>query len=91
VFGFDLSSPEANDPTRLQVEPERPGSPLSARLCAVLRALRAGRPTYAQCFVVRQGSPMEMHIQQYWVEDRGANTQGYPDWMMAVYKGVMAK
>lgn len=43
----------------LQVEPST-GSPLSKRLNRVLWGLRAGRPLYQQCFVVRQGTPLEV-------------------------------
>ncbi|KAL6763866.1 COP-II coat subunit [Haematococcus lacustris] len=91
VFGVDLNSAGAQDSTQLSVEPERPGSTLSSRVNKLLAALRASRPLYQQCFVVRQGSPLEMHVAQYFVEDRGPAVPSYPDWMLSIYKGVMAK
>lgn len=55
VFEVDVSRgpPEG---FALQVEPPR-ASELSRRICALLADLRAGRPNYAACFVVRQGEP----------------------------------
>jgi len=52
VFGADLKAAGPN--VELQVEPERPQAPLSARLNALLAHLRAGGPHHQQCFVVRQ-------------------------------------
>ena len=43
----------------LSVEPSR-GTPVSERLNRMLGALRSRRPLYAQCWVVRQGSPSEV-------------------------------
>jgi len=95
LFGLDPSAPLPADAMALSVEPERPGSPASARVCAVLRALRAGRPTHAPCFVVRQGSPAEAHVVPYFVEDRGPGGPGaapsYADFAAALQKAVLAK
>ncbi len=91
VFGVDLASPEASDSTKLHVEPPREGAPASQRVNAVLRELRRGRAVHQQCFVVRQGGPLEVHIAQYFVEDRGAAPQSYADWMLAIHKGVLQK
>ncbi len=91
MFGIDTSSAEASDTSRLSVEPERPNAPLSSRVNAVLRELRRGRATYQQVVIVRQGSPGEMQVAQYFVEDRSPGMQSYPDWMIAIHKGVMAK
>lgn len=78
------------DSAALHVEPARE-SPTSKRLCAVLAALRGGRALHGQCFVVRQGSPLEMHVAPYFVEDRGPSTQAYGDYLQTVHKAVMAK
>jgi protein transport protein SEC24 len=95
VFGLDPASPPPADAMALSVEPERAGSPASARVCAVLRALRAGRATHAPCFVVRQGSPAEAHVLPYFVEDRGPGGPGaapsYADFAAALQKAVLAK
>ena len=95
VFGCDPAAPPPADAMALSVEPERPGSPASARVCAVLGALRAGRTTHAPCFVVRQGSPAEAHVLPYFVEDRGPGGPGaapsYADFAAALQKAVLAK
>lgn len=69
VFGMEPSA-LPQDASAVSVEPGRPDAPMSRRLNAVLKALRSGRPLYQQCFVVRQGSPMEVHVVPYFVEDR---------------------
>jgi hypothetical protein len=38
-----------------------------------------------------QGSPLEMHVAPYFVEDRGPGQPSYADWVLSLYKGVMAK
>lgn len=78
------------DPAALQVEPSR-GSPLSVRVNRLLAALRSRRPTYQQCFVVRQGSPLEVHVMPYLVEDRMPAVPSYSDFMMVLHKGVLSK
>lgn len=87
VLGGDI---HALDPNQLTVEPSR-GSPMSHRINALLGALRSGRPLYQQCYVVKQGSPMEVHVMQYLVEDRMPATPSYTDFMMSVHRGVMSK
>lgn len=46
-----------------------------------------------ECWVVRQGTPMEAHLMPYLVEDRqaAAGSMGYLDYMMQVQKMLMAK
>lgn len=61
----------------LSVEPVRKGSEFSERINAVIADLRQGRAVYPQCFVVRQGRPLQpcltliQNIQQlfqsYWL------------------------
>lgn len=70
----------------LSPEPERPGSELSARLNALLRALRGSKELWQECWVVRQGTPMEAHLMPYLVEDRqaAAGSLGYLDFMLQV-------
>lgn len=87
LFGLQQGQPE---PQALSAEPAVPGSELSERLNAVLASLRQGRPTHQQCFVVRQGSHLEAHVQPYLVEDRSVGTQGYGDWLQSLHKAVMA-
>lgn len=77
----------------LHVEPARPGSELSARICAVVAQLRAGRELRQEVHVVVQGSPMEAHVMPYFIEDRLAAAGGLPgylEWMMGLQKQVMA-
>ena len=54
VFGSDAASAAVNT-AHLSVEPPRPGSDLSARLCAVVQHLRTLFPGCPACFVVMQG------------------------------------
>ena len=51
---FEAGPGQAQDGAGLSVEPPR-SSELSKRINALLSSLRAGRSTYASCFVVRQG------------------------------------
>lgn len=46
-----------------------------------------------ECFVVRQGTPMEAHLMPFLVEDRQATSgsQAYLDWMMQLQKMLMSK
>ena len=81
----------AVDALALDPEPARPGSELSARVCGVLAALRATRPGFPPCFVVRQGSPAEAHVMPYLVEDRGPGTPSYADFAASLQKTVLAK
>ena len=91
---FGVAGPPA-DGSALAVEPPRQGSELSARLNGVLRQLRRGgrRELWQECYVVRQGTPLEAHVVPYFVEDRAAaaGSLGYLDWMLQLQKGVMAK
>ena len=84
-------SSTAVDALALDPEPARPGSELSARVCAVLASLRATRPNFPPCFVVRQGSPAEAHVLPYFVEDRGPGTPSYADFAASLQKTVLAK
>ena len=54
-------------------------------------ALRATRPGFPPCFVVRQGSPAEAHVMPYFVEDRGPGTPSYADFAASLQKTVLAK
>ena len=81
----------AVDALALDPEPARPGSELSARVCSVLASLRATRPNFPPCFVVRQGSPAEAHVLPYFVEDRGPGTPSYADFAASLQKTVLAK
>lgn len=77
-----------------KVEPPRPGSELSERLCAVVCALRRYRDVHQQVHVVRQGTPMEAHVMPYFIEDRmtiGSGLPGYLEWMMGLQKQITAK
>lgn len=90
VFGQNAGQ----DMSALRVEPPRPGSELSTRICALVGALRAYREVQQEVHVVRQGTPLEAHVMPYFIEDRmgaGGNLPGYLDWMMTVQKQVMAK
>ena len=79
------------DALALDPEPARQGSELSSRVCAVLASLRATRPNFPPCFVVRQGSPAEAHVLPYFVEDRGPGTPSYADFAASLQKTVLAK
>lgn len=87
VFGVDAGQQE---PSVLAVEPARAGSELSARINRVIGALRAGRATHQQVFVVRQGSHMEAHVLPYFVEDRSVGTVSYLDFLQTLHKAVQA-
>jgi len=89
VFGVDVQT--ANPAEPLDLEPARPESALSMRINAVLAALRSPGQHYQQCFVVRQGSPLELHLAQYFVEDRGPGMHSYADWMLLIHKAVLSK
>lgn len=84
-------SSTAVDALALDPEPPRPNSELSARVCAVLSSLRATRPNFPPCFVVRQGSPAEAHVLPYFVEDRGPGMPSYADFAASLQKTVLAK
>jgi hypothetical protein len=87
VFGGDINSV---DPNTLSVEPSR-GSPLSKRLNAVIGRLRSGRAIFQQCYVIRQGSPAEMHVQPFLAEDRTAISSSYADFMTHLFSATMQK
>ena len=80
-------------PAGLNPEPVRAGSELSARVNGVLRTLRGARELWQECWVIRQGSPMEAHVMPYLVEDRQATagSMGYMDYMLQLQKMLMAK
>ncbi|EFJ52467.1 hypothetical protein VOLCADRAFT_72688 [Volvox carteri f. nagariensis] len=89
VFGTDpMSLPQ--DTSAVLVEPGR-DAPMSRRVNAVLRTLRAKRLLHQQVFVVRQGSGLDAHVLPYFVEDRSPSTQSYTEYMVALHKAVMAK
>ncbi|GLC34598.1 hypothetical protein PLESTB_001244000 [Pleodorina starrii] len=89
VFGLDpISLPQ--DTSAVSVEPVR-DTPMSRRVNAVLRVLRAGRPLHQQVFVVRQGSGLDAHVLPYFVEDRSPSTQSYAEYMVLLHKSVMSK
>lgn len=87
---FGVAQPPA-DGSGLRVEPPRPGSELGGRIAELLRALRGRSEVYQECYVVRQGSPMEAHVMPYFVEDRqaAAGGLGYLDFMVSLQKGVV--
>eukprot|EP00798_Chlamydomonas_sp_ICE-L_P030136 gene30136-35113_t len=86
VFGVDVHS--VADPSQLSVEPARE-SHMPKRVCAVLRTLRSKRRVHQQCFIIRQGSPLEVHVLPYFVEDRSQATASYSDYMMTMHQGAM--
>ncbi|KAK9811733.1 hypothetical protein WJX72_009241 [[Myrmecia] bisecta] len=88
VFGVDPAHPP-QDSLGLAVEPAR-NNELSQRINALLRALRAGRANYQNCFVVRQGSPTEVHVLAYFLEDRGPGPYSYVELMAAIHKQVLS-
>lgn len=90
VLGPEANSPNC-DVSALPLEPPRQGSNLSSRLCALLRALRAGRPASQPAFAVRQGTPAEAVAMPLLVEDRSAGQMAYSDFLVAVLKQVMSK
>ncbi|CAK0784355.1 hypothetical protein CVIRNUC_007559 [Coccomyxa viridis] len=87
---FEAGPGQAQDGAGLSVEPPR-SSELSKRINALLSSLRAGRSTYASCFVVRQGTPPEQHVLPWFVEDRSPGSPSYSDWANALHKAAMAK
>ncbi|GIL72053.1 hypothetical protein Vretimale_545 [Volvox reticuliferus] len=89
VFGMEPNS-LPQDTTAVTVEPGR-DAPMSRRVNAVLRKLRAQRPLHQQVFVVRQGSGLDAHVLPYFVEDRSPATQSYMEYMVLLHKSVMAK
>lgn len=84
---FGVQAPP-QDTSGLNPEPERPGSQLSARINAVLRRLRGRRELWQECWVMRQGTPLEAHLMPFLVEDRQATSgsQGYLDFMLQLQK-----
>jgi protein transport protein SEC24 len=91
IFGAGAGPQNAST---LHVEPARQGSELSARICAVVQHLRAGREIQQEVHVIVQGTPMEAHVMPYFVEDRLAiagGLPGYLEWMMSCQKQIMAK
>ncbi len=91
IFGAGAGPQNA---ATLHVEPARQGSELSARICAVVQHLRAGREIQQEVHVIVQGTPMEAHVMPYFVEDRLAiagGLPGYLEWMMSCQKQIMAK
>lgn len=94
VFGVDVHNPP-QDVSGLAVEPAR-NTPLSQRINAVLAALRAraaasGSASFQQCFVVRQGSPLEAAVVPYFVEDRSVGQLSYSEYLASFHKAVMSK
>ncbi|CAL8469171.1 g8712 [Coccomyxa elongata] len=89
VFEVDAARSQP-DGFSLQVEPPR-ATDLSRRICALLADLRAGRANHASCFVVRQGTQPEAHVQPWFVEDRTQISQSYQEFAGALQKAVMAK
>ena len=90
VFGVDPSRPPP-DALSLSPEPPRPGSDLSARVCAVLDALRATRPNAPPLFVVQAGTPSEAHVAPFFVEDRTAAGPSYAEFAAGLQKTALAK
>ena len=70
MLKHNVCSCPSTSPSLGQVEPST-GSPLSKRLNRVLWGLRAGRPLYQQCFVVRQGTPLEVRHECLELEGSG--------------------
>ncbi|KAG2501036.1 hypothetical protein HYH03_000855 [Edaphochlamys debaryana] len=86
VFGTDPTS-LPQDTSAISPEPQR-DTPMSRRVCCVLRALREGRSLHQEVFVVRQGSGMDAAVLPYFVEDRTPATQSYTDYMVSLHKAV---
>lgn len=88
MFGTDpVSLPQ--DTSAVSPEPQR-DTPMSRRVNAVLRVLRAGRPLHQQVLVVRQGSGLDAAVHPYFVEDRTPATLSYGDYILALHKAVMS-
>ncbi|MEW5302407.1 MAG: hypothetical protein WDW36_005198 [Sanguina aurantia] len=88
VFGLDSGAGPDSKP--LSVEPVK-DTPMSRRVCQVISTLREHRPVYQQCFVVRQGSPQEVHALPYFVEDRSQASPSYSDYMVTLHKAILSK
>jgi hypothetical protein len=47
--------------------------------------------THTRTHTHTQGSTLEMHLAQYFVEDRAPTLHSYADFMMVVHKAVQSK
>lgn len=93
VFGVqDGGASTARDASQLKLEPARQGSELAGRINNVLNELRARKEVCQECYVVKQGSPMEAHVMPFFIEDRlqAVGALGYLDWMVQLQKQVMS-
>eukprot|EP00882_Tetradesmus_deserticola_P021074 GHRQ01022796.1.p2 GENE.GHRQ01022796.1~~GHRQ01022796.1.p2 ORF type:complete len:144 (-),score=40.89 GHRQ01022796.1:85-516(-) len=89
VLGPEAATP-GMDPSTLPLEPPRDNSPLSQRVCRVLRALRSRHTSsFAPAFVVRQGMPLEAHVVPLFVEDRSQGQAGYADFLQQLHNQVI--
>jgi len=75
------------DALSLEQTPPHDGE-LSQRAARLLVALRSGRESYQQCFVVRQGDALETHWLPYLVEDRTQGTMSYTDFLCHIHRNA---
>jgi hypothetical protein len=79
------------DPSTLPLEPPKDNSPLSQRVCRLLRVLRSRHTSsFAPAFVVRQGTPLEAHVVPLFVEDRSHGQAGYMDFLQQLHHKAMS-
>jgi hypothetical protein len=55
---------------------------------AVLAAIRRGRSAFQQSLVIKQGTPLEVLAATAFVEERGANSPSYMDFMLNLHKAA---
>ena len=89
LLGPEAAAPNA-DVGSIALEPPRQGAALSARLCALLGALRGARAAGAPAFAVRQGTPAEAAVAPLLVEDRAAGQPSYADFLVALHRQVVS-
>lgn len=71
----------------LSLEPQQ-DSEISKSANRLLAALRSKRELHQQCFVVRQGEPMETHWLPYLVEDRTQGAMSYTDFLCHLHRNT---
>jgi len=88
VFGLG-DDPTPQELQALTLEPAR-DTDLSKRMCAIVASQRGSRGMHQQCFVVRQGDPMEAHVSPYFVEDKHHASPSYLEFLGHLHKAVMS-
>lgn len=61
---------------------------LGKRATSLISAIRQGRNTYQQCYIVRQGDQMETHWLPYLIEDRSQGTMSYTDFLCHIHRNT---